>query len=262
MADVTLSSILSEFAEAVEPEPLWMRESRTSFPHFIQHVFMEPRHHHMAPFQETTANELGKWVKYPMGDDRRKTHQALVLWPRNFGKSTFVCGYYPCWRIGNDRNMRIIITSNTVAQGMLFLRQLEGIFLGEPKFKELYGNLVPDARTVTWTDQEKIVLGRTDPLLKDATLFTVGVGGAIINRRADIIIADDIVDTENASTAIQRKKLEKWFWESVRPVLEPGGQLLVSGTRYHSEDLYSKLIQLWQAEYSNAADAVIYEGQP
>jgi len=74
--------------------------------------------------------------------------------------------------------------------------------------------------------------------------------GATINRRADIILGDDIVDKENASTLLQREKLKSWFWESVVPILEPRGQVGGLRTRYHSKELYEDLIRLLQDVYT------------
>lgn len=242
-----------------------MTESRLSFPHYVDHVFMEPtpeeeaigmRASHQAPFQRALCQELGKWKSYPMGDPRRKEHSVLILIARGWGKSTWVCVYYPTWRIGVDRNTRTIITSSAEAQAKIFMRAIENVLMNRPRYKELFGNLVPDARTLTWTDTEKIVLDR-NPMIKDASFYAFGVGGATINRRADIILADDIVDKENSSTLLQREKLKSWFWESVVPILEPGGQLVVSGTRYHSKELYEDLIKLWQDVYTPADEGLI-----
>jgi len=65
------------------------------------------------------------------------------------------------------------------------------------------------------------------------------------------------VDKENASTLLQREKLKSWFWESVVPILEPRGQLVVSGTRYHSKELYEDLIRLLQDVYTPSDDAMV-----
>jgi len=199
---------MSSFADQLAPEPAWMQESRLLLDRYVDHVFMEPTLEEMAvgmsasiqaPFQREVCYELQKWKSYPMGDVRRKEHTTLILEARGWGKSTWICIYYPTWRIGNNRN----------------------------------------------------------PMIKDASFYAFGVGGATINRRADIILADYIVDKENASTLLQREKLKIWFWESVVPILEPGGQLVVSGTRYHSKELYEDLIKLWQDVYSPADDAIV-----
>jgi hypothetical protein len=242
-----------------------MAESRVLFDRFVDHVFMEPTPEEaqlgtptsqQASWQRMLCGELQKWKSYPMGDPRRRDHSVLVLVSRGWGKSTWICVYYPTWRIGTNRNLRHIITSSAEAQAKIFMRAIENVLLNRPRYRELFGNLVPDARTLTWTDTEKIVLDR-NAMIKDASFYAFGVGGATINRRADIILADDIVDKENSSTLLQREKLKSWFWESVVPILEPGGQLVVSGTRYHSKELYEDLIRLWQDNYSPSDDALV-----
>lgn len=265
MPGPNLSGLISDFSSALSPEPTWMTESRERFDRYVDHVFMEPSEEeaalgalssHQAQFQRDLCNELAKWKWYPMGDPRRKDHNLLVLVSRGWGKSTWICIYYPTWRVGNNRNLRFLITSSAEAQAKIFMRAIENVLLNRPRYRELFGNLVPDARTLTWTDTEKIVLDR-NPMIKDASFYAVGYGGATINRRADIILADDIVDKENSSTLLQRERIKGWFWESVVPILEPGGQIVVSGTRYHSKELYEDLQKLWSEVYSNSDDSVV-----
>src|SRR5579859_7768734 len=177
-----LDNLLSGFADDLRPEPTWMAESRALFDRYVDHVFMEPTSEevalgypvsHQAPWQRGLCRELAKWQSFPMGDPRRKEQSVLVLVSRGWGKSTWIGIYYPTWRIGTDRNLRHIITSSAESQAKIFMRGIENVLLNRPRYRELFGNLVPDARTLTWTDTEKIVLDR-NPMIKDASFYAFG----------------------------------------------------------------------------------------
>jgi len=167
--------------------------------------------------------------------------ELLCLAPRGHAKSTCTSVNFPLWLIGNNHNIRILIASNTVTQANLFLREITSNIEMNDKYKEVFGELKPPGRPKKWTDVEIIV--DRDQKLKDATVATVGAGSAIIGRRADVIICDDIVDEDNAKTEHQRESLSTWFYKVLLPVLDPGGKLVVIGTRWHYKDLYSDLLK-------------------
>jgi predicted phage terminase large subunit-like protein len=58
----------------------------------------------------------------------------------------------------------------------------------------------------------------------------------------DLILADDLISTNNSQTPLQRAKVSHWFRTVVLPMLEPSGQLAVIGTRYHYGDLYAEIL--------------------
>jgi predicted phage terminase large subunit-like protein len=73
-------------------------------------------------------------------------------------------------------------------------------------------------------------------------MLSVGAQGAILGQRFDIILCDDILDSENTINIDQRDKVEEWFWKTLKPCLVPGGIVLVLGTRWMEGDLYESLI--------------------
>lgn len=70
----------------------------------------------------------------------------------------------------------------------------------------------------------------------------MGAGGAILSKRADIIICDDILSVENTRTAEQRDKIRIWFRDVLMPVLEPDGLMINVGTAWNLEDLLHELM--------------------
>jgi predicted phage terminase large subunit-like protein len=162
--------------------------------------------------------------------------KTLDLAPRGHGKSTVGTIIFSLWKILVDPDVRILIVSNTDRQAKAFLREIKA-HLESDKIINLFGNL----QGSKWTDEE-ITLANRSKIFKEATITTLGASGAVITKHFDVLIADDLVDFENARTETQRAKLKEWFYMSLLPTLEPDGELHVFGTRYHPSDLYQTLI--------------------
>lgn len=176
------------------------------------------------PLEPAPAN----WVNRRIG----------VMAPRNHAKSTCFTVVYPLWRIGNNPNIRILIVSNSAAQAQGFLREIKDKITKSVKYRKMFGELFPEDLKnpgEKWTDREIIV--RRSATYKDPTVSAMGAGGAILSKRADIIICDDILNLDNTRTADQREKIKQWYNEVLMPVLEPDGIIINVGTAWNLEDL-------------------------
>src|SRR5207249_7742511 len=112
----------------------------------------------------------------------------LLLAPRRHAKSTCLSVNYVLWRIVNNPNIRILLVSNTDLQARGFVRVVK------QNLEKYFPSLIPEGRE-KWAETAFVV--KRDMTLKDQTLSAVGVNGPIISRRQDLIIADDVVDSEN-----------------------------------------------------------------
>lgn len=173
--------------------------------------------------------------------------KILIEAPRGHAKSTKFSVQYPLWEIVNDNDITILLVSNTNSQVKAFLRQITSIIERNKRFNTIFGNLKP-AQPEKWTDTEILLERSSDinkpPEEKDPTISVVGAGGAILSKRAKIIICDDLLNKENTRTAEQRKKLLDWFNDVLLPVLDPiDGRLIVIGTPFDDDDLLATLMK-------------------
>ena len=169
-----------------------------------------------------------------------KNRQIIILAPRSHAKTTCISINYPLREVINNPNVRIILASNTITQSQSFLREIVANIENNRLLNSVFGNVKPGIPG-KWTEGEIIV--KREKMSKDATVSCVGTGGAVLTKRADIIICDDILDTENTSTRDQRKKVKDWFFRVLLPCLEPEGKLIVIGTRWNVQDLYGELLK-------------------
>jgi predicted phage terminase large subunit-like protein len=180
---------------------------------------------------------------------------CVVLEPRGHAKTTWGNTILLPWLIGRNPDLRIGLISNTAKQSNAFSRAIRWTLQSNEHYRDVFGDLVSTSK---WTDVEWLAKGSIHHASKDVTVYSAGALGAIISKRFDIILCDDILDEENTANPEQREKITTWFWKTLKPCLVPGGVLVVLGTRWAEEDLYETLIEQnkWP---SMVRSALLYE---
>ncbi len=77
----------------------------------------------------------------------------------------------------------------------------------------------------------------------DPTIEAVGMTGAITGGHFDLILVDDPQNYEDVGSPTMREKHRTWFMSTLTPMLNPGGFMVVIGTRKHHDDLYEHLLK-------------------
>lgn len=163
---------------------------------------------------------------------------TLDLAPRGFGKSTVGDVDYCILRIIRNPDIRIMIGSKTQTQSEAFVGEVKAHLETNMDLIRIFGNM----KSRNWNNSEFTVSTRTI-IKKEATMTALGASGAVVSKHFDIIMGDDLVGFENARTDGQRQKLKEWFYSSLRPTLEPDGEMHILGTRYHPMDLYQDFME-------------------
>ena len=164
----------------------------------------------------------------------------LYLLPRGGAKTTWDNTILSCWLVGKYPDIRIGMVSNTDTQAKDFSRAVKYTIQANPRHREVFPDSMPSAEK--WTDKEWICAGSRWLGSKDVTMFAVGVGGAIISKRFDLLLMDDILDEENTQTIDQQEGVEIWFKKTLKPCLAPDGAIIAIGTRWGEGDLYEKFM--------------------
>lgn len=169
-------------------------------------------------------------------DDMQRHKRVMILLPRGHLKSSLVTVGWSIQQICKNPNVRILIGSETNAKAKDFLKQIRDTFEKNPRVRWLYGNHV---RTQSrWTDDEITSALRTSTAVKEPTVFTTGTDQTRTGAHCDIAILDDPVSHTNINTKEAREKTLKWYREIANNILDPGGLLVVIGTRWHFADIY------------------------
>lgn len=167
-----------------------------------------------------------------------RRRNGLGLLPRGAAKTTWGNSILLAWLVAMFPHLRVGLFSNTAKQSYDFSRAIRYTIESSSPFREIFGDCVSRTK---WTDAEWLHKDSKWHGSKDVTLFAQGVGGAIISKRFDLILLDDILDEENTANIEQREAVQKWFFQTLFPCLVPGGIVLGFGTRWADEDFYQHL---------------------
>jgi phage terminase large subunit-like protein len=186
-----------------------------------------------------------------------KSHQLLLL-PRDHGKSAMIA-YRVVWELTKDPTLKILYIS---ANSNLATKQLKFIkdILTCDTYRLFWPEMVnkDEFKREKWTEREISVdhPKRKEENVRDPSIFTAGLTSNIIGLHCDIAVLDDVVVTGNAYTEEGRDKTEGQYshLSSIEGSVNP--REWVVGTRYHPNDLYSKLIQMTVDKFNEDGDVI------
>jgi hypothetical protein len=178
----------------------------------------------------------------------------------------------PLWMLAKDHNLRILLVSSTAQVSKSFLSEVIGHIDRNEDYKAFTSFIDPLGRGVVprmknWAKMrenwsgDSIVIDRDQLNLKDPSINAIGLFGAILSKRADVIICDDIVNQENSATENQRQKTIDWLYTTVMPVLVPGGKFIYLGNTWHQDDLVARLLKDPQFDYKKKMAAIQSESK-
>jgi hypothetical protein len=176
-----------------------------------------------------------------------KAKKKLCLWPRGHFKTS--CVVVECVRrILREPDLRVLAMQATLKLTKGWVSEIRSHFDGRnansrlPElFPEFCGQSLGDANAFT-------VPARKRGHLKEATVTAASPQAATTGQHYDLMLFDDLVTANNFRNIEQLDKLESQFDHFV-PLLEPGGDVIVTGTRYSHADLYGRIIAKKSAEW-------------
>lgn len=171
----------------------------------------------------------------------------LILVPRLHLKTTWV-KLEIIRQILINPNIRIglfSVTSRLVEQE---LRDIK-VMLCNPALRELFPDIIPRPGK-EYRNWEKSTANelttRRDPSLgkppQESQVTALGSGATIVGMHIDMAFCDDIIDPSTVTTVEQMKKTEDW-WAYIQSVCELGAPITITGTFYHYNDIYNKIIR-------------------
>lgn len=173
--------------------------------------------------------------------DAGEAVRAIVCLPPRFGKSERLSYLFPAWYIGKHPEHQIIQASNVKSLATMFGGKIRNLVISED-YKRVFPGITLAADT---TAKDKWDTN------KGGKYFSVGAGGTVVGRGANLLIIDDphseqsIVGQGAANTMPSKEDFEKvynWF-TSIRGRLEPKASVLIVMQRWAPFDLVGRLME-------------------
>ena len=225
MTPAEQESILPLFEQVIKEEK--KERSQDSFMEFVRSVwsgFIWGRHHEiMAEAFEDIASG--------------KIKRLIINMPPRHTKSEFASYLLPAWFLGKYPEKKIIQTAHTAELATGFGRKVRNLFQDE-----MFTDIFPD---VTLRQDSKAA-GRWNTN-KGGDYFSIGVGGAVTGKGADLLIIDDPHSEQEAQVGAYNPevfdKVFEWYTSGPRQRLQPGGAICIVMTRWHKRDLTGKILK-------------------
>jgi hypothetical protein len=164
-----------------------------------------------------------------------------VLAPRGSWKTGIATVGDAGHEICHNPNIMGQVCSESQGTAKLFLNELKQHFERNETLRYFYGDHVLSG---SW-NKESITSALCTEIRKEPTLEVLGISGALVGRRSDIQWMDDVISQRNSETAAMRTKHVDWYNTSFTPILNPGGEQRIRGTRYFAHDLYNTMMEYY-----------------
>lgn len=165
-----------------------------------------------------------------------ESKRKLLVIPRGCFKSTIASISYPIWLLINNPDLRILIDSELYSNSSKFLREIKGHLDGQ-HMVELFGSF----RNQTNWNESEITINQRTKVYKESSITCSGIGAQKTSQHYDIIIADDMNSPDNSLTEDAREKVIDHYRLYIS-LLEPGGTIVIIGTRYSRGDLIGHVL--------------------
>ncbi len=163
----------------------------------------------------------------------RKVKRLLVCLPPGHAKSFTISWHFPGFYLGNFPDHNVVAITHTESFSETWGRRVRNLMLGD-EHKLIFPNAT--------ISEDSRAAGRWDTNA-GGTYYATGVGGAVTGKRADVVIIDDpIRSQEDANSPLVRQNMWDWYGSDLYTRIKPGGIIVFIMTRWHLADLAGMLI--------------------
>ncbi len=187
---------------------------------------------YLCGYKDINERTHGRVIEVLESDAKRK----LVVMPRGTFKTSLCVVAYTVWKIIRDPNSRILIDSELWTLSRNSLREIKAHLSGE-----MFQTVFP-GWGLTLSNQDEITTNQRSIIRKEPTVTASGIGAGKTGQHYTDIIFDDLNSPQNSlKPEIAIKVVDHYRYYT--SILEPGGVISGSGTRYSEMDLIGHIIR-------------------
>ncbi len=174
--------------------------------------------------------------------DDDSIQRLLVVAHRGFGKTSIFNYALPSQRIAYRKSQFVVSVGDNATNAILNTENLKRELKGNKTFAPIIGDIKPDNRDETFAKISWVTSGGTLVLPRGKNQQIRGL--IHINARPDLIVIDDLEDTESVMNPEQRKKLASWFNTDLLNSIDRSSKswrIIMIGTILHEDSLLQNL---------------------
>ena len=216
-------------AEAMRSRQIKMARENASA--FMEYCFVD---------EKTGEPYKQQWFHDEWHEAWDKYQRVMVIAPRDHAKTSNVVGRV-IWELGRDPNLRVKIVCASDGRAKERLFEIDQHITTNKRVQEVFPHLQPDPNA-PW-NAHRLVLKRKAKH-RDASVEALGITSTATGGRADLLIADDVVDRRNALSFPALREQIKQAWKSDwTNLLEPDSRVWYICTLWSPSDLSHELME-------------------
>jgi len=192
-------------------------------------------------YTKITEKHRDVWCD-PLEKNVKLYARHLYLKPRGTYKSTIYTVSFTInlliqdWFDNNGKfTKRILVASATNELAQQFVGEIKQHLTENEKLHRVFGY-----NPVKRDNQQEVWL-YPRVVKKEPNIKAKGALSGLTSEHYDIIICDDLANSEDRESETIREKKKRWLQDLIS-ILEPDGLLIVIGTRWHSAEIYQEII--------------------
>lgn len=185
----------------------------------------------------------------------RKARKKLCLVPRGHLKTSIVTKAFAIQCLLKNPNARILIANQVWDKAREMLYEIKQQLTTKSDLPKIFGSFESER----WREDD-IVIRQRGRALAAPSIGTSGVEAELTSSHYDIILLDDLQGLQNCISKEQRDKVKRYY-RSMIDLLEPGGLLIVVGTRWHMDDLYAEIMEKESAYFDIMIRKIVEKGK-
>lgn len=187
---------------------------------------------YLCGYSDINERTHGKMIQVLESESKRK----LVTMPRGTFKTSLAVVAFIIQQVIRDPNIRILLDSELWTLSRNSLREIKAHLKGET-----FQCVFPNWRLVL-ENQDEITINQRTVIRKEPTVTASGIGAGKTGQHYDLIIADDLNSPQNSLKPELAEKVINHY-RYYTSILEPGGTIVVIGTRYSEMDLIGHILR-------------------
>ena len=199
----------------------------------------------MAPHLAIIDDALLRFTRKVGLAKRRQLHgpRLMILAAPRHGKSRLVSEHYPAWLLLTQPNWKVMLVSYQDKFSTRWGRKARQAY---EWFIKTYDRGVPINPDVTSGSYWALA----DPY--EGEMNSIGMRGSLVGKGTEVLVIDDIFKNIMDADSLTIRDNVWDLYQSALNRLEPGGGVLVSMHRWHTDDLKGRLLQ--QAEQDEGVE--------
>ena len=172
--------------------------------------------------------------------ERGELKRLVISMPPRHGKSWLSSVMFPAWCLGRNFRHQVVAASYGAELATHFGSKTRDL-VSSPEYRAIFPvALREDSQAKNKWEVQSNIDGKWE---RGGHYLSVGVGGALTGRGADLLLIDDPHKSRaEVESEVVRKSIWEWYTSVAYTRLSPQGAIVIIGTRWRDDDLIGRVL--------------------